>query len=155
MPTGHPNTEDKTALRTEIAKLEERLARIERREKALADLGAWLDANQLDREDLGWLYRQMGKANGSHEPAAGTGDTPVPRRGRRPKTGSQSFSRRLSMKRKRRSMTRSQLAAKIGVSLSSIKGWETGQGTPSARNLAKLSTVLGLRANVPADQAAA
>jgi transcriptional regulator with XRE-family HTH domain len=50
----------------------------------------------------------------------------------------------IAEQRRRRHLTRSALAMRAGVSLSSVKNWELGHVTPSPSNLAALSEALGV-----------
>ena len=46
--------------------------------------------------------------------------------------------------RMRRFLTQAELAEKVGVSESTIAGWEVGRKTPRLRNIRKLAEVLGI-----------
>lgn len=46
--------------------------------------------------------------------------------------------------RMRKGLTQTDLAAKVGVTQSSISQWENGRKRPSARSVSKLASILGL-----------
>lgn len=53
----------------------------------------------------------------------------------------------ISAGRRKKKMTREQLATAVGVSYHAVTSWELGDRAPRAEHVAKLSSVLGLSAD--------
>jgi len=136
MPTGTPTLKDANAMRQQIKQLENQIKRVERREKAMADLGLWLTSRGLDSKDLHFLYKQMNK-----NPKKPNGAAPTPQRKNK---GDTDFQKRMTAARKKRGWTPENLAKKIGVSGSTIRFWESGYSVPTEKNRKKIVHMLNL-----------
>lgn len=58
-----------------------------------------------------------------------------------------SISDRISGKRQEKGWTQNDLAKRMGVNLKSVKDWESGVSTPSAKTIVKLCHLLNLSAD--------
>jgi DNA-binding XRE family transcriptional regulator len=145
MTTEKPKLTFKESLQAQIARLEEHVQLLDRREKALSDLRLWLEAHKLSVSDLYWMYKQLIKPNGIHD----QGKPKVRNR------GDSNFRTRITVERLKRGWRPEDLAKKVGVSGSSVRFWESGMSVPTERNRRKIVHILGLPAKAGMDATAA
>lgn len=152
--TGHFLT--KQDLRDRIKEIEDRIKQMDRRDRALSELKAFLAKRHLGPLDLLWMYRQMQPKRADkpvkskrplqplsnqqkHKMGVITKDgRPVERK------GDPEFRARLTQARTEKGLSASELAKKVGSSEASISNWETGRYVPSESNRLKLVKFLGL-----------
>lgn len=151
----------KDDIQRKIEELQNRLAAMGAREKAVDDLKEWMAERHLGPTDLLWMYRQMAPTratravksklplrpgNGLHPSVAQIrGERVVKEHGREvPKRGDPEFRRAIKEARVARGLSSKTLGKEIGVSDASVSHYEQGRYMPKEDVRVKLLAALKL-----------
>jgi DNA-binding XRE family transcriptional regulator len=171
MPRGIPNDPNaprkggyylvtKDDLRSRIKEIEERIKRMDRREKALGDLKKWMANRKLEVSDMVWMLKTMKPKRAAQAVKSKLPLQPVKERASpgyimsggkliAPK-GDPEFRRRIMEARKAKGWNSEAVGKKLGVSHATVSSWEAGRYVPKEEVRVKLLMVLELPAGLGA-----